>query len=108
MRRPWDALEVERIRDIPRGDIPRVARELRRSVQSVTSKRYRLGIGPPKRPWSSEEDARADRIVAEGGRVEDAARALGRSACAAYMRRDARREAGAEVALARVGGRTYR
>ena len=107
MRRLWESSEEELIRFIPRGDIPRVARELRRSVQSVTSKRYRLGIGPPKRPWSSEEDARADRIVAEGGRVEDAARALGRSACAAYGRRGARREGGAVVAPARAGGRTY-
>ena len=108
MRRPWELWEEELIRDIPRGDIPGVARELNRSVGSVVSKRYRLGVGPPKRPWSEAEDLVADRLVAEGGSVQDAARALGRSRISAYLRREARREAGAVVALARAGGRTYR
>ena len=61
---------------------------LRRTVQSVVSKRFRLGAGPPKRKWSAEEDVRLDRIVADGGSVEDAARALGRSRGSAYLRRD--------------------
>ena len=107
MRRPWEDWEVERIRDIPRGEIPRVARELRRSFQSVTSKRHRLGIGPPKRTWSPDEDAILDSVVAAGGRIEDAAGSMGRSRDSAYKRRRTRRATGDDLPRATYGARTH-
>ena len=107
MRRPWESWEEEIAARATWGELPAVARELRRSVQSVTSKRYRLGVGPPKRKWSEAEDERLDHVVAEGGRVEDAALSLGRSRLAAYARRHALREAGAAVPVARCGERVY-
>ena len=107
MRRPWEWWEIERIRDIPRGDITAVARELGRSVSSVASARYRLGVGPPKRGWTPAEDVRLDRLVAEGGRVEDAAASLGRSRTSAYKRRIVRRREGEAVPVATDGARVY-
>ena len=107
MRKPWENWEVDRIRNIPRGELAAVARELGRSVQSVACARHRLGIGPPKRSWSEPEDAMLDRFVAAGGRVEDAAVAMGRSRLAAYMRRDKRRAAGEDLPRAVDGARVY-
>ena len=102
MRRPWDDWEIDAIRDIPRGDNSAVAREPRRSIPSVTSKRHRLGIGPRKAAWSAADDAAADRIVAERRRVEEAAQPLGRSRLAVYSRRNRRRAEGAAVPRAIV------
>ena len=107
MRRPWEWREIEAIRDIPRGDISRATRELRRSIGSVLSKRYRMRIGPRKRGWTGDEDAALDRIVAAGGRVEDAAVALGRSRLSAYHRRYTRRVEGEELPRATDGARVY-
>ena len=107
MRRPWEWWELDRIRDIARGELASVARELRRSVSSVACARHRLGIGPPKRAWTENEDAALDAVVAAGGRVEDAAASMGRSRLAAYMRRDKRRAAGEDLPRAVDGARVY-
>ena len=107
MRRPWEPEELARIRDIARGDIARVARELGRSRLSVESARWRLGVGVRKYAWSPEEDVFLDRLVADGGSVENAAAAIGRSRLSAYMRRDKRKGRGVPVAVARRGARVY-
>ena len=46
--RPWEPWELEAIRDIPPGELARVARELGRSVWSVLSARHRYGLSEPR------------------------------------------------------------
>ena len=105
--RPWEPWEVENIRRATWGEMATVARELGRSMGAVTSKRYRLGIGPPKRKWSSSEDAILDNVVAAGGHIQEAVARLGRSRRAAYSRRIARRAVGEEIPRATDGARVY-
>ena len=106
-KKPWQGWEADIVRDMRRGELATVARLLNRSPSSVASFRHRHGMGPPKVPWTRDEDARADRLVAEGMSVEEAARALGRTRSCLYARRILRRARGEDVPLAGVGVRVY-
>ena len=96
-RRPWDLVEIHIACQAERGEIPAVARQLKRTVSSVVSLRLRHRAGPPKRPWKPNEDETVDRSVLSGVHVQDAAKELGRSRVAAYKRRRVRRAMGEEV-----------
>lgn len=97
-RRPWTDDEVDLILDVPRGELSAVADQLDRTLASVVGKRFRLGVGPPKHRWSPSEDRKLDRYV-QVGFIQDAAAEVGRSRCAAYHRRLARRAEGEELPL---------
>ena len=96
-RRPWDLVEIHIACQAERGEIPAVARQLKRTVSSVVSLRCRHRAGPPKRPWEPEEDEAVDCFVLSGVHVQAAAKELGRTRDAAYKRRRVRRALGEEV-----------
>ena len=92
--RPLEPEEVAAIQHLPPGGIAELARRLRRTYSAINQKRIRAGFAESLPNWQPADNLRVDGAVAEGGRVDEAARSIGRSPLATYRRRYRRRGGG--------------
>ena len=92
--RDWTPEEMLAIRDVPHGDLGVVAKRLGRSYKAVVQQRMKFGLSRQRPDWRLPEDKFVDSVVAAGGSVASAARALHRCidhAAVRYRRRHGRR-----------------